>query len=365
MLYYDVKRKIMPSSPNNYYREQMQELINTQWDNTTMLQTIEEESPFASFQFREVEVRMIHALDKSTRAKQGDDFRELIFKNIDYLVNLGAYYKFDNAYWLAINIDELNRTTKNIIVRRCNNVLKWKSIDDVVHSHPCVLEYDATASSPRVDNNVITPNNRIRIIVQANEETLSLKVNHRFIFGGRPFKIIGYNNYMIDTIDGVQNIMYIQTQLDEISPYDDFVNNIAYNYSIIEDELSEDEEYIETSSDDLMTAAIVEDGDITYLSLVANVSSLHNRIIINPAFNYVRQNYTVTFTAFLYIDGVQQEDEVDVIAVGAPDWAYEFEVLGNNTFQLKCKKISQVPLELVFTSRDVTKSLLVDLKSMF
>ena len=129
MLYYDVKRKIMPSSPNNYYREQMQELINTQWDNTTMLQTIEEESPFASFQFREVEVRMIHALDKSTRAKQGDDFRELIFKNIDYLVNLGAYYKFDNAYWLAINIDELNRTTKNIIVRRCNNVLKWKSID--------------------------------------------------------------------------------------------------------------------------------------------------------------------------------------------------------------------------------------------
>lgn len=365
MLYYDVKRKIMPSSPNDYYRENMQQLINYQWDNTTMLQTIEEETPFASFQFKEIEVRMVHALDKSTRAKQGNDFRELIFKDIDYLVNLGAYYKFDNAYWLAINIDEVNRTTKNIIVRRCNNVLKWKSVDDIIYSYPCILEYDATASSPRVDNDVITPNNRIRIIVQANEDTLKLKVNHRFIFAGRPFKIIGYNNYMIDTIDGVQNIMYIQTQLDEISPYDDFVNNIAYNYNYIEDKPTEDEDYMITSNDDLLTAAIVEDGDISYISLVANISSLHNRIIINPAFNYVRQNYTVTFTAYLYIDGVQQPDDVDVVAVGAPEWTYDFEALGNNTFKLKCKKISQIPLELIFTSRDVRKSLLVDLKSMF
>jgi hypothetical protein len=87
MLYYDAKRRVLPSSPNNYYREQMQQLINSQWDNTTMLQTIEEEKPFASFQFHEIEVRMIHALDKSTRAKQGDDFRELIFKDIDYLVS--------------------------------------------------------------------------------------------------------------------------------------------------------------------------------------------------------------------------------------------------------------------------------------
>lgn len=71
MLYYTAKRQILPSSPNNYYREQMQALINSQWDNTTVLQNIEEEYPFASFQFREVEVHMTHALDKSTRQKQG------------------------------------------------------------------------------------------------------------------------------------------------------------------------------------------------------------------------------------------------------------------------------------------------------
>jgi hypothetical protein len=333
MIYYTAKRKSLPSSPNAYYREHMQQLINSQWDNTTRLQTIEEEYPFGSLEFREVEVHMLHALDKSTRAKQGDDFRELVFQDIDYLVNLGNYYRFSNAYWLTINLDELNRTTKNIIVRRCNNFLKWKNSSGDICEYPCVLEYDATAASPRVDNNIITPNNRIRVIVQANKDTLTLKVNHRFIFGDRTFKIIGYNNYMIDEINGKQSILYIQTQLDEISPYDDFVNNIAYNTNV--------ENEIEQPSEPL------------------------NGIIVEPTFDFVRQNYTMNFTANLYIDNIKQSDIVEAITSGAPEWGYEFKPLGNNAFSLLCKKMTQVPLQITFTCGDITDSIMVDLKSIF
>ena len=333
MVYYDAKIRTMPVTPNDYYRNHMQELINSQWDNTTMLQNIEEEYPFKSFEFREIQVRMIHALDKSTRAKQGDDFRELIFKNIDYTVNLGAYFKFANAYWLAINLDELNRTTKNIIVRRCNNVLKWRDELGVIHEHPCILEYDATAASPRVDNNVITPNNRVRVIVQANDSTLSLKVNKRFIFGDRPFKIIGLNNYMIDVIDGHQNIMYIHTQLDEISPYDDFENNIAYNTN---------------------TDIIDEPHD-----------EPKNGIVIEPAFDFVRQNYTMVFTANVYVNDSKQDDTVTAEVSGAPSWGYEFTELGNNEFSIKCKKVTQIPLMVTFKSGNLTTQIVVELKSMF
>lgn len=333
MLYYNAKRGILPNSPNDYYREHMQELINTQWDNTTMLQNIKEEYPFASFAFRDIQVRMIHALDKSTRTKQGDDFRELIFQDIDYNVNLGAYYKFSNAYWLTINLDELNRTTKNIIVRRCNNFLKWKDELGIIHEYPCVLEYDATAASPRVDNNIITPNNRVRVIVQANINTLSLNVNKRFIFGDRPFKIIGYNNYMIDTIGGNQQIIYIQTQLDEISPYDDFVNNIAYNTNT------------DTTSEEPIEPK--------------------NGIILEPMFDFVKQHYTMNFEANLYIDDVKQPDEIIATVSGAPDWTYNFESLGNNMFSIMCKQPAQIPLEVTFTNGTISNSFLIDLKSMF
>ena len=196
-----------------------------------------------------------------------------------------------------------------------------------------MLEYDATAASPRVDNNIITPNNRIRVIVQANKDTLTLKVNHRFIFGDRTFKIIGYNNYMIDTIDGQQSILYIQTQLDETSPYDDFANNIAYNYS-------------EESQED-------------------DTPEVLNGIVIDPAFDTVRQNYTMNFEANLYIDGVKQSDEIFASTSGAPDWTYEFNSLGNNMFSVRCKKVAQVPLMITLSNGTVSQNVIVDLASMF
>ena len=269
MIYYTAKRELLPSSPNEYYREHMQQLINSHWDNTTRLQTIEEEYPFGSLEFREVEVNML----------------QLVFQDIDYLVNLGNYYRFSNAYWLTINLDELNRTTKNIIVRRCNNFLRWKNSSGDIYEYPCVLEYDATAASPRVDNNIITPNNRIRVIVQANKDTLTLKVNHRFIFS-------------------------------------------------------------EESQED-------------------DTPEVLNGIVIDPAFDTVRQNYTVNFEANLYIDGVKQSDEIFASTSGAPDWTYEFNSLGNNMFSVRCKKVAQIPLMITLTNGIVSQNVIVDLASMF
>lgn len=332
MLYYDAKMGAMPSSPNDYYREQTQEVIDSQWYNTTQLFSIEEERPFGSQCFHCVEVQMTHALDKSTNKKTGDDYRELIFRDIDYKVRLGTYYRFSDAYWITVNVDELNLISKNIIVHRCNNYLTWQDKKGKIYSYPCVLGYDATASSPRVDNDVITPNNRITVTVQANKNTLRLKVNHRFIFAGRTFKIIGINNYLIDTIGGKQSILYFQVQLDEKLPEDDFISGIAYNGAVIEE------------PDDL---------------------DVKRGIVVEPMFDCVRQNYIVEFEVNRYVDNIKQPNIIRATTAGAPEWAYQFESLGNNKFSIKCKKVAQVPLEITFTDGDLTKSILVDLKSMF
>lgn len=332
MRYFDAKLGAMPSSPNNYYREQMQELINNQWYNTTQLFTIDEECPFGSQCFHKIEVQMTHALDKSTNRKTGDDYRELIFRDIDYKVRLGTYYRFSNAYWITVNVDELNLMSKNIIVHRCNNNLTWKDKTGRIYSYPCVMGYEATASSPRVDNDIITPNNRITVTVQANKDTLRLNVNHRFIFADRTFKIIGINNYLVDTIEGKQSILYFQVQLDERLPQDDFENGIAYNEFIIEER----------------TEPEIKSG-----------------IVIDPIFDCVRQNYIVEFEANKYVNNIKQLDVITATTAGAPEWAYNFESLGDNKFSIKCKKVAQVPLEITFTDGDLTKSILVDLKSMF
>lgn len=332
MLYYDAKRGAMPRNPNEHYREQMQHLIDSEWYNTTQLFDIEEECPFGSQRYHWVEVQMIHALDKSTLKKTADDFRELIFRDIDYKVRLGTYYRFSDAYWITVNVDELNLISKNIIIHRCNNKLTWEDKKGKIYSYPCVMGYDATASSPRVDNDVITPNNRITVTVQANKDTLKLKANHRFIFGDRTFKIIGINNYMVDAIGGKQSILYFQVQLDEALKQDDFERGIAYNEEVVEEH---------------------------------DVPLEKKGIVVEPMFDCVRQNYIVEFSANKYIDNVKQEDIIMATTAGAPEWAYEFASLGNNQFSVKCKKVAKVPLEITFTDGDITKSILVDLKSMF
>lgn len=333
MQYYIAKRQAFSCTPHDYYYDNEQALINSQWDNTTTLQSIQEEYPAKSLNFRSVDVRMTHALDRSTNMKQGADFRKLIFQDLTYNVPFGTYYLFEDAYWLTVNLDQFNRTEKNVIVRRCNNYLKWKDEEGTIYSYPCILEYEVTASSPRVDNNIITPNNKVRVIVQANEDTLSIKVNKRFIFGDRPFSVVGLNNYMIDSIGGTQSIMYIHTQLDEISPYDDFENNIAYNTNAAE--------------------PIDDDAEIL------------NGIVIDPMFDFVRQNYTIEFTAGYYINGELQSDEITASVAGAPTWSYDFQSLGNNTFSLTCKKVAQIPLGITLTNGTVSDTFMVDLKSMF
>ena len=87
--------------------------------------------------------------------------------------------------------------------------------------------------------------------------------------------------------------------------------------------------------------------------------------IVEPSFNFVRQNYTVTFSANVYINDVKQDDQVIADVSGAPDWGYEFVELGDNQFSIKCKKVTQVPLMVTFTSGNLTESILVELKSMF
>ena len=112
--FYESKLEMLPKNPHDSYVDHMQALINERWDNTTTLFTIKRENPFGSLKFDDIEAHVIHAIDKSTGMKQGDDFRELIFRDLDVTVELGTCWYFDDNYWLAINLDEYNRTSKNI-----------------------------------------------------------------------------------------------------------------------------------------------------------------------------------------------------------------------------------------------------------
>ena len=266
-------------NPNHKYREDLQSLINAQWDNTTTVYKIKEETPFRDFKFCEIEARLNHVIDEvTTGRKSGDDFKKIIFRSLEHITQAGRYYNFDNNYWITTFNDEYNSVVKSIIVRRCNNFAKYVSpTSGAIISIPCVLDYTASSPSPQVSGDIITPNNHVVMIIQGNEKTIQWKVNQRFLFNQRPYKITGYNNYMQNNyVDKDTPLLYFDLFLDEIHPDDDLENNVAsslqyvYTINLLDNNFEQIKGYKGSLQAEVKCNGEIVDRDLVWCSLDSN-----------------------------------------------------------------------------------------------
>ena len=83
LTYYGAYLEGLAMTPNSKYRNDMQALVNSQWENTTVRYDVSEETTIGTFEFNLIEVYVNHVVEEtSTGRKNGDDFRKLIFKDI-------------------------------------------------------------------------------------------------------------------------------------------------------------------------------------------------------------------------------------------------------------------------------------------
>lgn len=220
-------------TPNNYFRDQQQAAIDQQWDCTSAKYTIKEQADFGSDVYNDIEVWIDYVVGLGSRGTtNGDDFRQLIFRDINYQVKRGLYYQFDGNTWIVYFSDEYSSLSKDAGVRRCNNVMRIIDPENgSIFSIPCVVDYDMTSPSVQVSSYILTPNNHATIMVQGNADTLRLfKLNTRYILGGRPFKLLAYQNALLDeSIAPTPTLLYLDLYLDEIHANDDIANQLADN----------------------------------------------------------------------------------------------------------------------------------------
>lgn len=329
--------------PYDYYKGLEQAIINAQWSNTTTLYTVQEQTEIGSWTFNDIEVRLNHLIDRSTLSrKNGDDFRSINFKDLNHSIIRGLYYQFENNIWLTTFTDEIHMLAKNILLRRCNNNMKWKDLETgTVYSYPCVLAYDDTSPQNQKVKDIITPNNGIIVIVQGNPDTRNIKLNQRFIFNNRPFKIAGYNNYMYDTVaDDMPNILYFDTYLDEVSPYDDLVNGIAN--------------------------ATAPDTPIGTESGTQDVPTGESCIVVTPYVESITQSQNVEIHAYVQdASGTTTTDVVSCTPTGAKATSYAITQSQTNRFILTNLHYDETPLTLTFNSGNLSTVINVKLKGLF
>jgi hypothetical protein len=313
--YFTSSSPIRFQSTGCYILNEFQEYVNTQFYNAPDAFVIQEEYPAASGSYINIDVRINRGISTYTGAKLGDDFKNIMFKDLAHATAVGVKYLFDNNYWLVINSEIIKNFAAGCTIRRCNNVLRWKDNNGVLYSEPCVIDYEI--SRPRDEmriNNPVMPAGYMKIYAQLNNKTKKIRGNQRFLFGPVEnricMKVFG---------DGVRNFLNQQT-LDDSSP------------SLLE--LQVGGNYVNANTDDItlgIADAYLDYGDLTSGS---NIGILD--VIVTPSVNYLFQSGSSNYDV-RYYSGSNVLSGSFVFSVSGsfvPTDKYVFAQLTENTFYL-------------------------------
>lgn len=415
-------------NPNDSYREFQQDLINELFDNTTAKYTIKEQDGIGTSTYHDIEVWLDYIVGMtSSGVKNGIDFTQIMFQELDHQIIQGRYYIFDNNYHISYFDNRYDGVERSIAVRRCNNVMKMVDPrDGSIFSIPCVIDYDMSSPSQQVSRYIITPNNHASVIVQGNNDTLELfKLNTRFMFSGRPFKLLAYQNALLyDENLQKPTILYLDLYLDEIHAQDDIENNLAYNgeynytieidstdmgltkgdsgqltATILLDGVETNGNVIWSSSNEM--AVVVKDDGRYYLTgdvgdsaiitatlgnnalvqssitiSIVNEQSINANIVIDPMFDKIRQYETITFSVkAMYGDMLIDSPTSVVISLAEDGMLLSNDYLTitqlENQWEIQSNAIIQTPQILYITIENdepmftITQQFPLKLTSMF
>ena len=277
-------------TPNDYFRDLQQAAIDNLFDCTSARYTVQEQDAIGASTYHDIDVWLDYIVGTtSSGVKSGIDFTQLMFRDINHNTIQGLYYIFDDNYHISYFYNKYDGLEKAIAVRRCNNIMKIVDPENgSIFSIPCVIDYDMTSPSQQVSSYIITPNNHATVMVQGNADTLRLfKLNTRYIFGGRPFKLLAYQNALIDeSIAQYPTLLYLDLYLDELHDKDDIENQLAdngvYQYSIEIDSASME---LTTGTIGTLEASITLNGEEVNREVIWN-SNDSNIVTIDSQGNY-------------------------------------------------------------------------------
>jgi len=366
-------------TPKDDYVSLFQETLNNQFYNSSDWWTIQEETYTGSREYVELDVRINHVISTETGMDLGDDWKGLLFKDIDHAIELGKRYIFDGNTWMTINTEFYKGLAGTCTVRRCNNVLRW--IDEptgIYYEEPCCVKYElkeprdyATSGSP-----FKTPGGFMHMWTQFNDNTNEIRENQRFLLGNpghwTAYKVIGsglndFRGDITDKNDSVKLLVidlavdYVNEQLDDITNGIASVNKNIYtltlNRAIAEGKIGDTIQLI---------ANITYNGDTATRNVLWETSGFGIASVTDMGLVTLKKNGTCTITATIEGNPVSTTCGITVKASPAtnvdimisPDenyilesedqiyevWLYENDVIQGDTFTITCDTRA-VPLE--------------------
>lgn len=154
--------------------------------------------------YQNIEVRISSVYDEKGQ-KMSDDYKNIIFKDIQHEQSLGRKYLFDihnfsqtdnskKSVWLNTNFDVV-KLGANAILRKCTGNLGFLVNGNTEEWYePTILDYDSKYTINYYHDTLNIVKSELYATAQFNEYTKNIEVNDRFILGALDFDNVSNNS---------------------------------------------------------------------------------------------------------------------------------------------------------------------------
>ena len=408
------------------FKDKFQAVLDRDFSGSPDIYTISEQDGIGLDTYHNIDVRINRGIRVYTGREVGNDWRLLMFKDLNHPVTLGLKYFFNDNWWLVYNIETTNNFAASCMVKRCNNVLRWKDVNGNLHTEPCIFDsLVARARDQMSTEDLVNVQGYINCYVQLNEHTALIEENQRFLIG-HPQKRVAYKVFG----NGIRNFINGSTYDDNsasmllltlggshVNPAtDDIENGIAnaYPYSFKIGNLPMDIEgkpgtsyqlqpilyqddvalssgsFIYRSLDNLV-ATVDVNGGVTFVSdgitqinisysenssvyeivnVVVDSTSINPVITITPEPSFILEGEEVTYIARLFIGGEEISGVIFAVSVSdqnnVPQSSFVITKLSDNTFKVKnIKKYLYDTLKLMISTNGYNREIEIELRGLF
>jgi hypothetical protein len=226
------------ATPALYFRNGLKDLISDRFDYASDVYTIQKYNR-STLEWDNIVVRLTVPYETKQTSTIKDDYREVLFKNLDLAIYMGDLFSFNNYYWMCIDTGRIETITNNCMIQRCNVELKFTASTPINQN---IISIWGIATNKLYDLKtnqfILLPDGTMKIRIPNTDDSKKIKLSPfstRFLIGNpiQKWRVEGIDSvsFVRKTIDNddTNGIIELNVKLDQIDTNrDDLVNNVAY-----------------------------------------------------------------------------------------------------------------------------------------
>lgn len=202
---YNVYLNYQASTSKEYFRTGLQAKINRDFSDTINVYDVQIKNRITGV-FSDITVR-IETYGQENSFFAHDDYKRIIFQDMDYEIYMGDIFEFDGYRWMVVQAKSKASATASCVVQRCNCVLKFTEstpLDENIIEIDCIAQnrlYDSEN-----DNYTDLTRGTVQISMPYDTDSNKIRVSPkptRFLLGVQDYRGY-YKAWEVENIDGLQ-----------------------------------------------------------------------------------------------------------------------------------------------------------------